>query len=314
MQPSIIKALKEGSHPFASHLIFQMFGAEMAKKQHDYLDALVKRRGGPWHYGLREVVDEVQDRELNHRQALEEEAVSIVSEIWGIDASMLRPSIVPEDNFSVPSVPQASGAELTGEQLDEIDKRITFNLLIHGAAIHAMATMYYLARASLDSLDPELFPLYDRVTSESLFSVWMMDYGFIKNMPEAAAIGGDEKISWEPTPVVTARASMFPFLLHELTKGVMEVLAAHQLSMLDEQTLEAVYENADRPEPAYEIMHFAVGPEIWRRFLKAVHPSKLAEAVSTLAAQPPSVVHDIIIDVIQDTPAAARAIADLLEE
>ncbi len=311
--PSIITALRDGLHPFAVHQVFRTHGVELAKAQFDHLLSAVEHRGGPWPWGqLPDIEYGLHALEWPHRERLELLAVSVVSDVWGVDPAMLRPSLSGE-SLEAPSSQPTPREPPNVAQMCEIEKRIVFNLLIHGAAIHSLLTMHHMARGDLDQIGVSLFPLYDRVTAESLLSSWMMDYMVVAQMPEAAEVGGHVHINWAPTPVVEAKAHLFPYLLHELVKGVMETLSAHHLGLLDEKTLEQVYAYADRVEPASELMYFFVGPELWRRFLKSVSPRHLAESVAALAVQPPDVVDDIIIKVISDPHVAKIAIEQLLD-
>jgi hypothetical protein len=58
------------------------------------------------------------------------------------------------------------------ELADEINKRLTLNVLIQGSAQHAFLTSHYLVRDELDALDPKLLPLYDRLALAGFVQYW----------------------------------------------------------------------------------------------------------------------------------------------
>ncbi len=58
---------------------------------------------------------------------------------------------------------------------DEVNKRLTLNWLIQGAAQHAGMTVQYLVRDELDALNPKLLRLYDRIALFSILQYWRFD-------------------------------------------------------------------------------------------------------------------------------------------
>lgn len=59
-----------------------------------------------------------------------------------------------------------------GELRDEINKRLTLNWLIQGAAQHAGMTFHHLVREELDALDGRLVSLYDQYALCNLLQYW----------------------------------------------------------------------------------------------------------------------------------------------
>lgn len=70
------------------------------------------------------------------------------------------------------------------ELRDHINKRLTLNLLIQGAATHAFLSAHYLVRDQLDALNPKLIPLYDKVTVGGFLSGWCGDLVLILGSPK----------------------------------------------------------------------------------------------------------------------------------
>jgi hypothetical protein len=72
-----------------------------------------------------------------------------------------------------------SGAPLR----DEINKRLTLNWLIQGAAQHAGMTFHHLVRDELDALDPRLVRLYDQYAICNLLQYWGMGAAVLVGWP-----------------------------------------------------------------------------------------------------------------------------------
>jgi hypothetical protein len=57
----------------------------------------------------------------------------------------------------------------------EINKRLTLNWLIQGAAQQAGITLHHLVRDDLNAMDPRLIPLYDQFALVNLLQYWQLD-------------------------------------------------------------------------------------------------------------------------------------------
>lgn len=58
--------------------------------------------------------------------------------------------------------------------LDQINKRLTLNLLIQGAAQHAFLTSHYLVRDELNAIHPRLLLFYDRFALAGFIQYWQL--------------------------------------------------------------------------------------------------------------------------------------------
>src|SRR4051794_9577939 len=102
-----------------------------------------------------------------------------------------------------------SDEELRGE----INKRLTLNWLIQGAAQHAGMTAHHLVRDQLDALDPRLLRLYDQYALINLLQYWHAD---------AALIFGRPSRFWRRA----ASKRRHPFFAHPLLSKFGGMLAA----------------------------------------------------------------------------------------
>jgi hypothetical protein len=77
--------------------------------------------------------------------------------------------------------PADAGAQSAGPLVNdfdlhgEINKRLTLNWLIQGAAQHAGITFHHLVRDELDAINPELVGLYDQYALMNLLQYWQLE-------------------------------------------------------------------------------------------------------------------------------------------
>lgn len=108
---------------------------------------------------------------------------------------------------------------------------------------------------------------------------------------------------------VVAKAWNWPLVLHELVKGTAELICLHGLNTLDDETYEAVTDEADQLE--YEHCLLQAGQEIWRQLLSVLPRARpLPEVLMHIARLNPTSLERLMLSVIND-PAEAR---ELLEQ
>lgn len=66
----------------------------------------------------------------------------------------------------------------------QVNKRLSLNLLIQGAASHAYLTGHHLVKDELDSISRGLIPLYDKMSVNIQLAQWMSDLVFIVGFPK----------------------------------------------------------------------------------------------------------------------------------
>src|ERR1043166_5139501 len=69
------------------------------------------------------------------------------------------------------------------EEVLEIQKRLTLNWLIQGAAQHAAMTFHHLVRDELNALDPGLVRLYDQYALINLLQYWQPEATILLGRP-----------------------------------------------------------------------------------------------------------------------------------
>jgi hypothetical protein len=159
------------------------------------------------------------------------------------------------------------------EQFDQQKaKRRFINALIGGASKKGHY-MYQLVGEELNRLHPELVRLYGMSQSILDHLYWIYPESMSSGMAASGeGQAGQSEIDTETDPpTVKARGVTFPILIHELVKGVFEVLGTHGLPD-DPRQAEMVIASQDTV-PA-EIWDLRLGPIFWEKFT-AAYPDEL---------------------------------------
>jgi hypothetical protein len=211
--------------------------------------------------------------------------VEITSGLGQIDTSKLQKQ--SEEDFDDEEVVEKFGVspeeaeddlENFMEAFEKFDlekaKRRVINSLIQGAAKKGHY-MFALVEEELNRVSPELLNLYGVVMSINDLLYWILPDAMVSAMASGAQ--GIEALSeLDPTtnpPTIRAKGFMFPLLVHEIIKGVMEVLGTEGLPD-DPRAAEMVMLSQDTLP--YEIWDLRIGPKLWERFTQS-YPDRLYE-------------------------------------
>lgn len=334
-----IKDPKSSKHHFSKHPILAMHGDKLSKSAYEFVSNSDIRE-------IQAIFHQIITIEKRHKTELEALASRVVSQIWGIDENMLdgklqMPDFDSDSDESEPSLASLEkDTDVDQATRDEINKRITTNALTHGASIHQMMSAHHLINQELNNIDARLLQLYTKLAHSSVKHYWLMDFSQMLDLAgykvgeeyvmwgaEKSEDGnedgddeeGDKEDEFEETDVedsgatVVARGIVFPVLIQELSKGVMELLMMHGYAKLDPKVQEKLQIHADvlTDEPWL----IQIGPELWRRFLKIIPKgADISQLMATFGELNPKQVHDIIDAVIDQPEHAAellnRAIGD----
>ncbi len=171
------------------------------------------------------------------------------------------------------------------------------NALIHGAAVNNDYT-FQMAETDLDQMDPALAPAYAKIMAGTQLGYWMVPDETIKALAaQGGTMGGSSvgmaKLDQEGgKPVVKARGIVFPVLIHELVKGLTELVSYGGLpkaggmkkAVLKGDTLDA------------ETWDLLLGPEVWRNLSDAVEVKDrrlLMNVYDVLVKLPPDKFHTV---------------------
>jgi hypothetical protein len=220
------------------------------------------------------MVHETMALESKHKKALEELAEKMIREEYDMPEDVveikasLSPNIVLEGTKKNPT-PKSSDYQFENHDdmvnaKEEVYKRRFLNAMIQGAA-KKTNHMFHMVDDELTDMDPRLLNRYSKVMSAADYM-----YYVIPKMDNGTS-GGMVKITL-PTPenpkaVIEAQAMIFPVLIHELVKGVMELLSAHGLPK-DKKLGDYVIDKADFL--AAEPWDMRIGPALWDRFTDCI--------------------------------------------
>ena len=151
-------------------------------------------------------------------------------------------------------------------------KRGFINSLIQGASKKGHY-MFHLVKDELENINPKLLNLYGVLMSVNDLLYWILPDQMVMMAAESGqGMEGKEEVD-ETTdpPTIKAKGLFFPILVHELLKGVYEVLGTQGLPD-DPKAAEMVMASQDTLP--YEIWDLRLGPVIWEKFM-ASYPEKL---------------------------------------
>ena len=236
---------------------------------------------------LMQAANRVLEIEAQNKQALEDLAVKLVVDEMGIpegdlqfDAKLEKPDTSgmqkkPQEKkkkkkeLEFPNFEMEDEAAKRLQKLDlEKQKRRFINSLIQGSAKKAHY-MYHLIREKLDEINPDLVGLYSIVMAVNDLLYWVMPdmEGMIGGGGAEQAMAGKEELDLETDPpTIRAKGLMFPILVHEIYKGVMEYVSAHGLPSDPDMAEEVI--GMEDTLPA-EVWDLRLGPVIWEKFIEA---------------------------------------------
>jgi hypothetical protein len=251
--------------------------------------------------------------ESRHKQELVELAKKIVSEIYGIEAGEVQLDAELSNEVATPEPSNKELDELSPEELSHVNKRITLNTMTQGAAVHQMMSVHHMIDNEIRQINPRLLEMYTRFSKMAHKQYWLIDIAMM--LGQMGSRVGSEEVSFDENgePVVVARAVIFPILVQELSKGIMELLNIHGYSELPPDLQQVIIEYGDEVED--EPWLIQIGPPLWKKFLSVMPRGiPLGQIIMQFAMLEPDDVHRII-DLTIDNPDEAKLIlADVIKK
>tara|TARA_R110000765_G_scaffold406267_1_gene503165 strand:- start:551 stop:1957 length:1407 start_codon:yes stop_codon:yes gene_type:complete len=233
----------------------------------------------------------IQQIESENKEELQDLSVRIVKEYLAIpddafqyevklkglgDIDQEGMQMKPNQNQSEEQ--KQNAAEEAVEEFEDFDiekeKRRFMNMLMQGAAKKGHY-LYHMVAEELGDIHPDLLNLYGVMMSINDLVYWIMpDQAVMKQAEGGEGMGGKEEIDPDTDPpTIKVEGVAFPILVHELIKGVMEVLGTQGLPD-DPRHAEMVMDSEDTLTA--EVWDLRLGPVIWEKFREA-YPKNIME-------------------------------------
>ncbi|TXG81752.1 MAG: hypothetical protein E6R13_05850 [Spirochaetes bacterium] len=267
------------------------------------------------------LVHETMAMEASNKKALEELAVRMIREEYnmGEDVVEIHAELTPKISLvGTKKNPKPVTSEMEFDNHEsminankEVYKRRFLNAMTQGAA-KKCNHMFHMVDDELTNLNPRLASKYAKMMAAADYL-----YYVIPKM-ENGTTGGVVKVQFpsakNPKAVIYAQAMVFPVLIHELVKGVMELLSAHGLPK-DRKTGEFVINKADFL--AAEPWDMRIGPALWSRFTQAIDPDDFElkhHIYSEMAALPVDEFNMKMREVMAGTKEGKKIIKGIVDE
>ena len=270
---------------------------------------------------LMPMVYETMGIEAKHKKALEELAIRMVREEYdmGEDVVEIHAELTPTINMvGTKKNPKPMAVEMEFGNHDEmvnaneeVYKRRFLNAMIQGAS-KKCNHMFHMVDEELTDMDPRLPNKYAKMMSAADYT-----YYLVPDLKSAVS-GGVVRVQFptkkNPKAVIHAQAMVFPVLIHELVKGVMELISAHGLPK-DKRIGEYVINKADFL--AAEPWDMRLGPGLWERFTHMIEPDDFNlkhHIYSELAALPVREFNVKMREIMAGTKEGKKIVSEIVDE
>lgn len=291
-------------HPFAQNPLMALQGDELQRASRDWTQARMQQAQSSPTRAMQAFGNLVR-LESQHKEELQEAAKRIVNQIWGFPVDRMVAVLTQQvdHNQTRQTFRNQASRPVTPEARQDINKRITTRTLAQGASVHGMMTAHHLEAETLAKIDPRLAQLYNQFSSGAHGMYW--DIPKMSGGDLASNAIGSSRIDYDSRPPkVIAKAHLFPVLVQELVKGVVQLISDWQLEGKDKnQVANILYHAEDVESEPHEIQ---VGPELWRRVLKVIPRGVPLPRVMMLLSRTPAQELDRVIRAVTDDPEMAQ--------
>lgn len=271
--------------------------------------------------GMMPLLKETMTLEKKDATELEELAVKMIREEYdmGEDVVEIHAELTPRINMigtKKNPTPVVSEVEFKNHDEmvnanEEVYKRRFLNAMTQGAA-KKCGHMFHMVDDELSDIDPRLASRYAKLMASADYM-----YYVVPKMEEGVN-GGVVRVEFptkdNPKAIIYAQAMVFPVLILELVKGVMELLSAHGLPK-DKKIGKFVIDKADFL--AAEPWDMRIGPALWDRFTESIESDDFHykhHVYSELAALPVREFNVKMREIMAGTQEGRAIIKNIIDE
>ena len=267
------------------------------------------------------MVGEVMRLESTHKKELEDLAVKMIREEYdmsedvveiiaelthdiSLEGANMNPTPMPVDGMEFDSHDHIENAN------QEVYKRRFLNAMTQGAA-KKCNHMFHMVDDELTNIDPKLPNRYAKMMAAADFMYYVIPK--LENSVNGGVVRVEFPTKDNPKAKIHAQAMVFPVLIHEIVKGVMELLSAHGLPK-DKKLAKFVLNKADFL--AAEPWDMRIGPAIWGKFTDAIDVDDFNlkhHIYSDLAKLPAKEFHSNMREILAGTKKGKKIIKDIVD-
>ncbi len=229
--------------------------------------------------GMKTLLKDTMDLEKNHTKKLEKLAIDVVKKEFNIDDDTVDffAELTPDINL-VGTKKNKKPIKLEIEFKDnnemvnaksEVYKRRFINAMIQGAP-KKINHIFNDIDDELSEIDPRLPNKYSKIIASADYLYHIIPS--IENMTNVGEVSVKLPSKNNDKPIISAQGKTFPVLVHELIKGVMELISASGLPK-SKRIGKYVINNADFK--AAEPWDKRLGPALWERFVDLIDSDDL---------------------------------------
>jgi hypothetical protein len=237
---------------------------------------------------MMQTLEDLQQREEAHRDALERLAVETVFRLpefkrlrKDLDTGHVKIEAFLNRRIEIQGMQSTDDEreqpaefevpEIKAEYDEMVHKRKMINTLIQGTAVSNNYSFAYYSRDELNAIDPTLVQDYGKLMAYSELGYFIQDPEMVKMAAQAGGTesqGGEERLKRNDDGSISilARGISFPILVQEVIKGIMEYISWNDEE--DPATQQQVNREADFVED--EQVQMQVGPNIYRQMVDAI--------------------------------------------
>ncbi len=333
MHPKLETDLSNGRHSLGKHPIFPEGGISnfeeqiMGKRFNNVVNRykrvydLKEIRDRDVKTGMKSLIDDTMEIERNHTKKLEQLAIAMVRKEFNIDEDSVEmfAELTPEINL-VGTKKNEKPIKLEIEFKDneemvnakaEVYKRRFINAMIQGAP-KKITHMFNDIDDELSEIDPRLPNKYSKLIASADYLYHIIPS--IEKMTNGGEVNVKLPSKTNDKAIISAQGKTFPVLLHELIKGVMQLISASGLPK-SKRIGKYVINNADFK--AAEGWDKRLGPALWERFTDLIDSDNLKlkhYIYHELISLPVNEFHSKMREIMGGTKVGKKIVKDIIEK